>query len=288
MRPLCTLDELRLLGVTRATRDNHWLRITQGIYGEGKHPPTVVEQCVAEALAADGVSSGRVAATMLGLDGVRLWTPQFIVPPGSSNRRPGAHRRTIADSEIIRVEGYRCTSGLLTLLDLAYDVDDVVWEQALESTLRMKLVTLEEVISAVDGSRGADRMRRVLALRPEGAQPTGSLLETLFVQMARHVEGLPPPQRQVEVRNRYGDFVAFLDTAWTDLGVFNELDGQQHKNQPVYDASRETSVVEATGWLCGRFTWHEVVNLPVRTARKLAGVIDQARRRPLPPAPLTL
>jgi len=282
MRPLCTLDELRLLGVTRAARDNHWLRITQGVYGDGKRPPTVLDRCVAEALAADGVSSGRVAAAMLGLDGVSLWKPDFIVPPGSSNRRPGARRRTIADSDIIKVEGYRCTGGLLTLLDLAYDLDDLTWEQALESALRKKLVTLDEVIAAVDGSRGADRMRRVLALRPLGAPPTGSVLETLFIQMARRVEGLPPPERQVEVRNRHGDFVAFCDTAWTDLGAFNELDGQQHKDQPVYDASRETSVVEATGWLCGRFTWHEVVNLPVRTARKLAGVIDQARRRPLP------
>src|SRR5438067_1765425 len=108
----------------------------------------------------------------------------------------------------------------------------------------------------------------------------GGLLETLFIQLTRRVDGLPDPQRQVLVVNRHGDFVAYVDVAWTDLGVFNELDGQQHIGQPVYDASRETAVVAATGWLCGRFTWTVVTRVPVTTARKLAAIVEQCRRRP--------
>lgn len=131
------------------------------------------------------------------------------------------------------------------------------------------------------GVRGVGRIRRVLALRPKGARPTGSILETLMIQLARRVEGLPPPQRQVEVRNRHGDFVAFVDLAWPELGIFIELDGQGHKDQPVYDARRETAVVAATGWLVGRYTWTEVVHLPVSTARRLADIMWQARHRPL-------
>src|SRR5207253_11088582 len=121
--------------------------------------------------------------------------------------------------------------------------------------------------------------RRVLDRRPRSAVPTGSLRETLYTPLARRVEGLPDPQRQVLVVNRHGDFVAFVDVVWINLGVFNELDGHQHKDQPVYDANRETAVVAATGWLCGRFTWDEVVRTPATTARKLAAVIDQARAR---------
>jgi hypothetical protein len=49
----------------------------------------------------------------------------------------------------------------------------------------------------------------------------------------------------------------------------------------VYDARRETAVVAATGWLCGRFTWHEVVRLPTVTERRLAAIAEQAHRRPL-------
>jgi very-short-patch-repair endonuclease len=92
---------------------------------------------------------------------------------------------------------------------------------------------------------------------------------------------LPPPVRQYEVFDADGNFVARVDLAWPELGLFIELDGEQHKGQPVYDASRETAVVAATGWLCGRFTWTEVTRVPVSTSRKLAAIAEQCRRRPL-------
>jgi very-short-patch-repair endonuclease len=124
-------------------------------------------------------------------------------------------------------------------------------------------------------------MRRVLELRPTGAPPTESLLETLMVQLARSIPGLSAPTRQLVVRTEAGVFVARVDLCWPELGLFIELDGQQHLGQPVYDANRETAVVAETGWLCGRFTWHEVVHLPRATARRLAAIVDQARRRPI-------
>ena len=280
MRRMFTLQELKRLGVSRTTRDNAWLRLTQGVYGEGKAPTTVFERALADVIATRGAASGRIAGALYGLDGIQVIGPDLTVPPGSGHHRPGMRRRLLLPGDIRLVGDYCCTSPVLTMRDLAADVDDLVWEQALESALRKRLLTYDELESVIPRSPGADRMRRVLALRPADIPPTGSLLETLMVQLAREVEGVPPPSRQVEVRNRYGDFVAFVDLSWPDLGAFNELDGQQHAGQPVYDASRETAVVAATGWLCGRFTWKEVVHLRAATKRKLAGIIAQARRRP--------
>jgi very-short-patch-repair endonuclease len=97
------------------------------------------------------------------------------------------------------------------------------------------------------------------------------------VQLIRTVPGLAEPVRQLWVEAAG----ARLDLAWPHLGLFIELDGQHHKDQPVYDARRETAVVAATGWLCGRFTWTEVVHTPKSTARRLAALADQARRRPV-------
>jgi len=102
-----------------------------------------------------------------------------------------------------------------------------------------------------------------------------------MVQLAREVRGLPPPTRQLVVYDAYGEFVARVDLCWPQLGLFIELDGQQHKGQPVYDARRETAVVPATGWLVGRFTWYEVVHLLRQTTLRLAALVEQARRRPL-------
>jgi very-short-patch-repair endonuclease len=171
------------------------------------------------------------------------------------------------------------------LIDLAGELDDLVWEQALESALRRRLTTIRDVERAARGcQRGVARMRRVLALRPAGTPPTESLLETLMVQLARSVAGLAPPMRQVRVSNSYGEFVARVDLAWPDLGLFVELDGQHHKGQPVYDARRETAIVAATGWLCGRFTWQEVAHLQRVTVRRLASLAEQCRRRPIAPS----
>ena len=171
----------------------------------------------------------------------------------------------------MRVCGLPCTHGPRTLADLAASLSDDVWEQALESALRKRLASIE----------GVTGNRRVLERRPAGAPPTDSLLETLMVQLIRTVPGLAEPVRQLWIEAAH----ARLDLAWPQLGLFIELDGQHHKDQPVYDARRATAVVAATGWLCGRFTWTEVVHLPNATARRLAGLADQARRRPLAQPP---
>src|SRR5207253_4051467 len=123
------------------------------------------------------------------------------------------------------------------------------------------------------------RIRRVLALRPPGAPATESLLETLMVQLARDVPGIGDLERQYRVEDEHGQFVAYLDLAKPVPGFFVELDGQQHKDQPIYDARRETAVVAATGWLPGRFTWTEVTRYPASTKRRLAAVFRQALRR---------
>jgi hypothetical protein len=256
------------------------VRVGQGVYAEGTAPPALLESALALGVATGGVASGRLAGALLGLDAIAP-KPDVTLAPNASHTRGGVRRRVLAPEDVVIVNGHRCTGGTLTMLDLAAEVDDLVWEQALESALRKKLTTIDDIERRMAGVRGVRRIRRVLALRPLDARPTGSILETLMVQLARRVEGLGPPMRQVEVRNRHGDFVAFVDLAWPDLGIFIELDGQGHKEQPVYDARRETAVVAARGWLCGRYTWTEVVHLPASTARRLADIVWQARRRPL-------
>lgn len=65
---------------------------------------------------------------------------------------------------------------------------------------------------------GTTRIRRVLALRPAGARPTESLLETLMIQPIRDVPSLPEPVRQQEIR--VGAFTFRLDISRLDLGLF--------------------------------------------------------------------
>ena len=291
MRRLYTVEELQNLGFTRSAirwgvQVGRWRKIENGIYGEGRDDPTAFDRAVGAVLATGGAASGSFAGWLLGLDAVEFRGADFTVGPSASGRRSGARRRNLQSEHVELVRGVLCTDLLQTLMDLAAQLTDDAWEQALESALRRGTISIAEVESASMGSQaGAIRMRRVLASRPEGAPPTESLLETRMVQLARTVRGLAPPDRQVRVCSRTGDLVARVDLAWPGLGLFVELDGQHHKYQPVYDARRETAIVAATGWLCGRFTWREVVHLPVVTARRLAQLAGQARRRPLPSWP---
>jgi hypothetical protein len=250
-------------------RRGHWVRVVRGVYAEGASPPSELDRQRAHVLARNSAASGALAGVLHKLDGVVL------------DDRP-IRRRNLTNHVV--VDGVPCTDGLQTMIDLAAVVDDLVWEQALECALRRRLVTIDELEAALPrlgASRtpGTTRIRRVLGLRPAGAPPTESLLETLMVQLARKVRGLGPPTRQLEIFDRHGIFIARLDLSWPALGLFLELDGQQHKGQPVYDARRETAVVAATGWLPGRFTWHEVTRIPRQTIRRLEGLVWQASRR---------
>jgi hypothetical protein len=232
------------------------------------------------------MACGRVAGALHELDSVAVEGAELIVPPGANGRRVGTRRIAIAQERVVLVHGVRCTDGLQTLFDLAPLLTDTVWEQALESCLRKRLTTIaaieDELVEATASRRsGAPRIRRVLALRPSGAPPTESLLETLMVQLARGIPSLPDPTRQFHVEDKYELFVARVDLCSPSLGLFIELDGEHHKGQPVYDASRETAIVAATGWLVGRFAWTEVRWFPTSTRRRLAAVVEQARQRPL-------
>jgi very-short-patch-repair endonuclease len=227
-------------------------RIQRGVYGDGPGDPTPLDLARAKVIASGSPARGGFAGVLYGLDGVQL--------DGAPTRR------TACDSSIL-VAGLPCADAKTVLLDLAANLDDETWEQAFESAVRKRLVAFADFDDLPRGAPGVRRIRRVLERRGD-APATESLLETLMVQAIRRA-GLPEPMRQYVVTTRDGEFVARVDLCWPDLGIFLELDGQQHKDQPVYDANRQTRVVTATGWLVGRYTWREVVHTSRTCERRL-------------------
>lgn len=278
LRRLFTTKEFYAQGGTPAAlrwmvKTGVCVRLQQSIYADGDAEPSPFERSLGRMMAAKKPAWGMVAGELHGFDGIELHV--------EVNYRL---RRELIDDAIYVIDSYWCTSPLQTLVDLAALVDDDVWEQALESALFKGEVRLDELTAWLPAMakmryHGVARIRRVLALRPPGAPPTESLLETLMVQIARLVPGLPPPVRQFRLVEEDGRFVARIDLCWPELGVFIELDGEHHEGQPVYDASRESDVVATTGWLCGRFTWTECRHHPAATAARLGRIVDQARRR---------
>ena len=276
MRGLFRSDELTEGALRWGERTGKWRWADRGVWAEGPEDVSDFDRARAAVMATGGVASHHLAGVLHGLDSVELDGTWVTVPLSGNGRRTRVSRRPLAPERVVTVAGVRCTDGLQTLVDLTRSLSDPVWEQAMESALRKGLTS----VSVLEKVR-AMRVRRILDLRPAGAPATESLLETLMVQLARTVPGLPDPVRQLWVDDAH----VRLEMAWPGLGLFLELDGQHHKGQPVYDARRETAVVAATGWLCGRFTWAEVVRVPHSTARRLGALADQARRRKLPVQP---
>lgn len=265
--------DISMHGLKWGVRAGWWVRIVRGVYGEGPEPPSRLDVERAAVLARRTVARGGLGAVLLELDSARL-----DGRPTRDRAAPVAHV----------VAGVPVASATQVLVDLAAMVDDDTWEQLLESALRKRLVGIGDFdLAHLTRQRlpGTPRIRRVLARRPAGAPPTESLLETLTVQLTRGIPMLGEPLRQHEVRWPDGTFVARVDLCWPSIGLFTELDGQHHAGQPVYDARRETAVVAATGWLPGRFTWHEIVHVRRATARRFEQLADQAYRRWVPTPP---
>jgi hypothetical protein len=233
----------------------------RGVYAVGPEPLSALDRARADVLRSGREARGHLAGVLHGLDSVRL------------EGRP-TRRDRLPEEWVVELGGIRCADGLTTLADLARSLDDLTWEQAMESALRKRLTT----VAALDAVPQRPRIRRVLALRPAGAPATESLLETFMVQLARGVPEVGELVRQHEVWDEHGNFIARLDLARPPL-FFLELDGQGHEGQPVYDAVRQTNVVTATGMLVGRFTWTEVTRYPVTTQRRLAALARRAEQR---------
>jgi len=273
MRRLFTADDsgLSTSELRWGEHKGKWRRVACKVYADGSEPPTPLDLARAKLLARGEVARDDIAGLLLGLDSV-----VFVDRP---------RRRYLPPPQrLVVVEGIQCGNGIQTLIDLAGMLDDLRWEQTLESALRRGLACVDELMDALPALGrarvpGTARVRRVLQLRGRDDPPTESLLETLMVQLGRDVPEVRWFERQYVVHDENGLFVARLDLSRSDVGAFVELDGQQHKDQPVYDAIRQTNVVAATGWLPGRFTWTEVTRFPSVTKRRLASLFRRAREK---------
>jgi hypothetical protein len=252
-------------------RGQRWSLTAARVYEVADRPGDWRRPLMAAALSLGdgGRVSHRSAGQLLRVDGVRDGPPEVIVARGRTNPEWRLHRQANVPAEITVTDVIPHTTPARTLRDLCSVLDENHLEMALESALRLGYMTLDdfERLAATAGWKGVTRLRAVLDRRPPGAPPTGSELETRFVQLVR-VLGLPDPERQYAVMLN-GDVIAVLDLCWPDVGLFVELDGGTHEQLAALrrDRQRQNDVVRLLGWRPLRFTWTDVVQRPNVTGR---------------------
>lgn len=197
------------------------------------------------------------------------------------------HRETLMDNEIDRIEGIAVTSPARTAFDVGRWLPQAGAVERIDALMAATgLVTeqVEDVMKKHKGVRGLARLRSVLALVDGGSEsPQETRTRLLLVK-----SGFPPPQTQIRVFNRYGDFIARIDMGWEDLKVGVEFDGAQHwldARQRSHDIDR-ASELAAQGWA--------IVRVSAEMLRHRAGTVvarvDAALRnaaRPTTSASLT-
>lgn len=154
-------------------------------------------------------------------------------------------------------------STVLTLDELVIVGDSLVCRQRPPATMAQ----LEAAVRRHAGLAGACRLREAFALvRPRSDSPRETVLRLIIVR-----GGLPEPQVNVRLVNRFGAFMAFGDLVYLLYKILLEYDGGQHREDEEQfhrDIDRLDEPMEE-GWRVIRFNKthlpHTIVDR-VRTA----------------------
>ena len=194
-------------------------------------------------------------------------------------RRAGVagHQLAIPDASITGVNGFRVSGPpeLWCELGSQLAVDElVVFGDALVRR-RQPLCTLDDLRRATEdakGRPGRTRLKRALKrVRPGVDSPMESRLR-LFLRDA----GLPEPEVNGTIVDKYGEFVALGDLVYAQHRVVVEYDGGHHRTiekQYHRDIDREYAI-RATGWEMIRVNKTHLRNRAAIAVARVAWALD--------------
>ncbi len=237
----------------------------------------------------DAVISHGSAAVLHGLPVQAHWLSRVRVtrPAGGHGRRRGAVHlttATLAEGEIVELDGMRVTSLARTVTDLAREAPFDWGVICCDAALAAGLARDDLMAAVAAGKRRAGNARaRTCAdfADPRSESPAESLSRVQFDRM-----GIPVPELQFEIRNG-GAFVARSDFAWPEFGVVGECDGKAKYGallsgtdtpaDAIMREKRREEQIRQAGWWVVRWGWAEARD-GYRLARLVRGALDQGRR----------
>lgn len=199
-----------------------------------------------------GVVAGNSAAAMLGAKWVSPdLDAELVYGNQKSPPRLVVHNDTLQPDEVTTVDGMAVTGPARTAFDIGRRTRSRVLGvqrlDALANATGVQAVQVQAVIAAHPGLRGLDRLRLILPLMDRGAEsPQESRTRLVLIDA-----GLPWPQTQIVVRDRYGEFVGRVDMGYREFKVGIEYDGPQHWTDPKQrqrDIDRQVALA-AAGWV---------------------------------------
>jgi Protein of unknown function (DUF559) len=231
----------------------------------------------------EAMISHETAAIHHGFDSTRGWDTQTVSISQTMGKRPPKQEgfrffrsRTLAYDQPVESNGLRYTSRARTLIDVLATLDLIEGERVLESALRgldpkRPDVWCEDVLEQLncwirDHPRqpGVQRARVLLAQRPIGCRPTGSIAETAAFQALRKA-GFTEIIRQPHVKapDEHGNpRDHFLDGLLLPHMFDIEVDGGDHDDPKRRAADLKRDRRLAGAFVVLRFTASEALFTP--------------------------
>lgn len=252
MVPFIGAEALATGALNRYQLAANYKSVFRNVYVPKGHTLTPADKAVAAWL-----WSGR-RATAAGLSAAALHGSKWIDGhlPAEINQRHRhktggilLHSDRLADDEVCTIGGTPATTPART----AYDIGRrrgletaVIRLDALMQATDVRPVDVQLVAARHRGARGIVQLREALVLSDPGAESPQETRTRLVLTSA----GMRPKCTQIEVFNRYGEFVGRIDMGWDDWMVGVEYDGEQHWTNPSVRAGdiERQAQLEALGW----------------------------------------
>lgn len=168
--------------------------------------------------------------------GIRPIPLDVSVPMGTvpaTGRGIRSHRIRIDESDVVELGGLRITSRARTWCDLAAHLSDedliaagdhLLWRKH-PAWLRLSRVDLVFALKRFEGRRGRPALRRAEPrLTDHSDSPPESIIRVRVIDA-----GLPEPDINVELFDRWGTFLARPDLSWRRFGTTFDYEGDGHR-----------------------------------------------------------
>ena len=232
-------------------------------------------------LGPNALVAGRSAAALLGLDGFSEGPLEFVLPRAQRSRRVRGLVRSSRDlqpTDRCSVDGLACTVAALTVIHLAGFAGRHATGNALDSAIRLRLASTEQVLrrltkARASGVAGVELLDELLV--DAGVE---SWLERRFLALLRSA-GLPQPALQ-RVYRRDGRHVARVDFDFAPWPVIVEVGGQKGylTTRERQRQERRRNELHLQGKTVYFFSYEDVTEEPAYVADTVRSALDATSR----------
>lgn len=287
-------DNARALGFTDAQirwklASKEWTQVARGLYRVTAQPDDWYSRMMAAQLRTKGVASHRAAASLVHMDGFDGAPPKLEVTTARDFRTEEdliVHRTPKLVAPTLEVCGaLLVTDPAWTLTDLGAVVPAREVEWALDWAVRKGWTTFEAAWTLAksrfdrSGHKGASVLLEILRARLQQWTATGSILETIFLQLIRPL-WIPKLTLQHPLYSA-GRVIARADFACVEKRILIETLGNKfhnaHRDQLTRDCERENAIGLLRDWALYKFTWDQVTKRPAQTLQVVREIFAAAK-----------